>query len=90
MDEQWMNEVLERLGWKGRPSSLGHGLWLLGAGDTAVLRWAMHSRWGASTPPPPFVIATPKYGINTVPTPTVAWTRAWLAHDTYNYRHTCE
>ena len=22
--------------------------------------------------PPPFVIATPKYGINTVPTPTVA------------------
>ena len=26
--------------------------------------------------PPPFVIATPKYGINTVPTPTVATTRA--------------
>ena len=24
--------------------------------------------------PPPFVIATPKYGINTVPTPTVAIT----------------
>ena len=40
--------------------------------------------------PPPFVIATPKYGINTVPTPTVAITRAWLAHDTYNYRHTRE
>ena len=37
--------------------------------------------------PPPFVIATPKYGINTVPTPTVAITKAWLAHDTYNYRH---
>ena len=41
-------------------------------------------------PPPPFVIATPKYGINTVPTPTVAITRAWLAHNTYNYRHTRE
>ena len=40
--------------------------------------------------PPPFVIATPKYGINTVPTPTVAITRAWLAHDTYNYQHTRE
>ena len=40
--------------------------------------------------PPPFVIATPKYGMNTVPTPTVAITRAWLAHDTYNYRHTRE
>ena len=40
--------------------------------------------------PPPFVIATPKYGINTVPMPTVAITRAWLAHDTYNYRHTRE
>ena len=26
-------------------------------------------------PPPPFVIATPKYQINTVPTPTVPWTR---------------
>ena len=41
-------------------------------------------------PPPPFVIATPKYGINTVPTPTVAITRAWLAHNTYNYLHTRE
>ena len=40
--------------------------------------------------PLPFVIATPRYGINTVPTPTVAITRAWLAHDTYNYRHTRE
>ena len=30
------------------------------------------------------------YGINTVPTPTVAITRAWLAHDTYNYRQTRE
>ena len=26
--------------------------------------------------PPPFVIATPKYGINTVPTPTVVITKA--------------
>ena len=38
---------------------------------------------------PPLVIATPKYRINTVPTPTVAITRAWFAHDTYNCRHTC-
>ena len=42
------------------------------------------------TTPPTFVIATPKYGINTVATPTVAITRAWLAHDTYNYRRTRE
>ena len=41
-----------------------------------------------STPPP--VIATQKYGINTVPTPTGAWTRAWLARDTYNCQHTRE
>ena len=46
--------------------------------------------WEGKKLPPPFVIATPKYGINTVPTPTVAITRAWLAHDTYNYRHTRE
>ena len=49
--------------------------------------------WNECVPfrtPPPLVIATPKYGINTVPTPTVAITKAWLAHDTYNYRHTRE
>ena len=44
----------------------------------------------ASIPPPPFVTATPKHGIATIPTPIVAITRAWLAHDTYNYRHTRE
>ena len=37
--------------------------------------------------PPPLVLATLKFQINTVPTPTVAWTRPWLAHDTYNYQH---
>ena len=30
--------------------------------------------WGVY--PPPLVLATPKSQINTVPTPTVAWTRA--------------
>ena len=52
-----------------------------------------HQAWTSTlkeSTPPPLVIATPKYGINTVPTPTVAITRAWLAHDTYNYRHTRE
>ena len=39
-------------------------------------------------PPAPVVYATPMYTIITVPTPTVAWTRAWLARNTYNCRHT--
>ena len=29
------------------------------------------------------------YTIITVPTSTVAWTRAWLAHNTYNNTHVC-
>ena len=43
----------------------------------------------ASYPPPP-EIATQKCGIDTVHTPTVAHTKAWIARGTYNYRHTRE
>ena len=41
-------------------------------------------------PPPPLVQATPLYTIITVPTPSVAWARAWLAHKhTTSDTHMC-
>ena len=51
-------------------------------------RHARPTETGGPNPPPTLVQATPMYTIITVPTPTAAWTRAWLAHNTYNCRHT--
>ena len=53
------------------------GLLLSPRGSAGHTRLHEGTSWSCS-PPPPFVKATPMYTIITVPTPTVAWTRAWL------------
>ena len=48
-----------------------------------LLNWQFLRLSDRAHTPPPFFLATQKSQINTVPTPTVAWTRPWLARTTY-------
>ena len=56
----------------------------LGRGCSGISHTVNCNNQITSPPPPPCI----SYKTITVPTPTVAWTRAWLARNTYNCRHT--